>query len=188
MHNFLKIHAHLGVRLPRKAYFVEFTFSFFTQESVIVFLIAQPIRERLRAFVWVWRWRWWWKGYILNTCTYWTYTVCLAACLWLCMQVCAVLCSSCVFGDHLQLDNFITAHLVLFILITQAAKLRLRIQAFSELHSSAPSLSPSAFLTAAWLTSCYFFFFTLTMNTFQDNYGITLKIKLKAYCVFNNLD
>lgn len=30
MHNFLKIHAHLGVRLPRKAYFfVEFTCCFF---------------------------------------------------------------------------------------------------------------------------------------------------------------
>lgn len=41
MHNFLKIHAHLGVRLPRKAYFfVEFTccffFSFFFHAQVSI--------------------------------------------------------------------------------------------------------------------------------------------------------
>lgn len=62
--------------------------------------------------------------------------------MWLCTQVCALLCSSCVYGDHLQLDNFITAHLVLFILITQAAKLRLRIQAF---QCCMPSLSLQLF-------------------------------------------
>lgn len=92
-------------------------------------------------------------------------------------------CSIWVFGDHLQLFKFITAHLVLFILITHSAKLRLRIQAFSGLHSSFHSLSPSAFITAARLSSCFY----IDNEYFSKNYRVTLEMKLNSYYVLNNL-
>lgn len=76
----------------RKAYFIEFTFSFSnTQKSVIPFLIAQP---RCR----------WERVHCMHAHTV---DVCLAACLRLCIRVCAVLCSSFVFGDHLQLSTIL---------------------------------------------------------------------------------
>lgn len=45
----------------------------------------------------------------------------------------------CLQGSFTTLDNFITAHSVLFILITGAAKVRLGIQTFPESHSHSPS-------------------------------------------------
>lgn len=89
----------------RKAYFVEFTFFFPpTQKSVIVFLIAEPIRNHLCVCLSV-------KVVVVGGGTYRTHThtgnVCLAACLYLCVRVCALLCSSFVFGDHLQLSTIL---------------------------------------------------------------------------------
>lgn len=186
MHNFLKIHAHLGVRLPRKAYFVEFTFSFFTQESVIVFLIAQPIRDQLRAFVWVWRWRWWWKGYILNTCTYWTY---MSGCMSVAVHtsLCCFMFQLCLWGSFTARQFYNSPFGAIYIDHTGCQAQAQNTGFFWVALFRSFSLSicfPYSSLTHFMLL----IFFTLTMNTFQDNYGITLKIKLKAYCVFNNLD
>lgn len=93
------------------------------------------------------------RGYIQDTYTYWK-------CMFGCMSVfvrtslCSFMFQFCLWGSFTTLDNFITAHLVLFILITQAAKHRLRIQAFPELHAFSRCLSSSLFLTAARLPPC----------------------------------
>lgn len=115
----------------------------------------------------------WIHGYIEH--------ICWAACLWLCPGV-AYMFQLGLWGSFTTLDKFITAHLVLFILTTHSAKLRLRIQAFSELHSSFHSLSPSASITAARLSSCFY-----VDNEYFSNYGVTLEMKLNSYCVLNNL-
>ena len=93
----------------------------------------------------------------------------LAARLRLCIRACAPFTFQfCLWGSFTTLDNFITAHLVLFILITQAAKHRLRAQAFPEFHSFAsfPHCSSTSFMSFILIKNTLpkappFFFFLL---------------------------
>ena len=57
----------------------------------------------------------------------------------------------CLQGSFTTLDNFTTAHSLLFILITGAAKVRLRNQTFQEWHSHSPSQLP-----VVWQLPLYF--------------------------------
>ncbi len=107
------------------------------------------------------------RRYILGTHTYWKCMFCCMSVL-VCVSLCSFMFQFCLRGSFTTLDNFITAHLVLFILITQAAKHRLRIQAVPGLHYFSHSLS-SALLAAAFLPSCFCCCFVLHWCRFKTS-------------------